>query len=188
MNRFSLFFASLLVLLFLDPVAVMGQLTDQEKIASAMSAAPPEMAVQSTILDWPAGPDEDFRVLREGNGPWTCLPDNPATPNEIDQMCVDQEWMNWIGAFVGGTEPPTEGLGLSYMLNTVWAVSNDEPGHTGPTADNSWVSGRSHLMIIVPDPALLEAFPTDPATGGAYVMWKGTPYAHLMVPVPDPAK
>ena len=30
---------------------------------------------------------------------------------------------------------------------------------------------------------LLEAFPTDPDNGGPYVMWKGTPYAHLMVPI-----
>jgi hypothetical protein len=37
----------------------------------------------------------------------------------------------------------------------------------------------------VPDPALLEGIPTDPATGGPYVMWKGTPYQHVMVPVAD---
>jgi hypothetical protein len=24
---------------------------------------------------------------------------------------------------------------------------------------------------------------TDPWNGGPYVMWKGTPYAHIMVPV-----
>jgi hypothetical protein len=35
-------------------------------------------------------------------------------------------------------------------------------------------------MIIAPSP-LLEAFPTDPDNGGPYVMWEGTPYAHLMV-------
>jgi hypothetical protein len=30
---------------------------------------------------------------------------------------------------------------------------------------------------------MLDAFPTDPKSGGPWVMWKGTPYAHLMVPV-----
>jgi len=25
--------------------------------------------------------------------------------------------------------------------------------------------------------------PTDPKSGGPWVMWKGTPYAHVMVPV-----
>jgi hypothetical protein len=42
-----------------------------------------------------------------------------------------------------------------------------------------------HLMLIVPDPALLEGIPTDFNSGGPYVMWKGTPYAHVMVPVAD---
>jgi hypothetical protein len=37
-------------------------------------------------------------------------------------------------------------------------------------------------MILAPA-AMLDAFPTDPDSGGPYVMWKGTPYAHLMVPI-----
>jgi hypothetical protein len=41
-------------------------------------------------------------------------------------------------------------------------------------------------MLIVPDPATLAGFSTDHLSGGPYVMWTGTPYAHLMVPVtPD---
>jgi hypothetical protein len=40
-------------------------------------------------------------------------------------------------------------------------------------------------MLLLPDPALLDSYPTDPKNGGPYVMWKGTPYAHLMVPVGD---
>ncbi len=38
-------------------------------------------------------------------------------------------------------------------------------------------------MILVPDPAMLEGISTDPDNGGPYVMWKGTPYAHIMIPV-----
>lgn len=34
-----------------------------------------------------------------------------------------------------------------------------------------------------PDDAALDALPTDPYGGGPYVMWKGTPYAHVMIPV-----
>lgn len=48
--------------------------------------------------------------------------------------------------------------------------------------DNEWIEEGAHLMIIAPA-KLLDAFPTDPENGGPYVMWKGTPYAHLMVPV-----
>jgi len=38
-------------------------------------------------------------------------------------------------------------------------------------------------MIAVPDPKQLDAFPSDPHAGGPWVMWKGTKYAHLMVPI-----
>jgi hypothetical protein len=38
-------------------------------------------------------------------------------------------------------------------------------------------------MVIVADTGQSEGLPTDPNSGGAYVMWKGTPYAHIMIPV-----
>jgi hypothetical protein len=68
------------------------------------------------------------------------------------------------------------------MLAGDEGASNIDPFAEGPTDDNEWVVEGPHLMIIVP-PELLEGFPTDPDNGGPYVMWKGTPYAHLMVPV-----
>jgi hypothetical protein len=38
-------------------------------------------------------------------------------------------------------------------------------------------------MIIVPDTNMLQGISDDPNNGGPYVMWKGTTYAHIMVPV-----
>jgi hypothetical protein len=37
-------------------------------------------------------------------------------------------------------------------------------------------------MLIVPK-ELLEGMNDDPSTGGPYVMWKDTDYAHVMIPV-----
>jgi hypothetical protein len=42
-------------------------------------------------------------------------------------------------------------------------------------------------MVAVPDPKTLSKFSTDWKSGGPYVMFAGTPYAHLMIPV-TPAK
>jgi hypothetical protein len=39
-----------------------------------------------------------------------------------------------------------------------------------------------HLMIIVPK-ELLEGMTDDPSSGGPFVMWGDTDYAHIMVPV-----
>jgi hypothetical protein len=36
--------------------------------------------------------------------------------------------------------------------------------------------------VITPDVKLLNSLPTDPQNGGPWVMWKGTKYAHVMVP------
>jgi hypothetical protein len=38
-------------------------------------------------------------------------------------------------------------------------------------------------MLLVPDMKALDTLPTDPHAGGPWVMWKGTPYAHVMVPL-----
>jgi hypothetical protein len=38
-------------------------------------------------------------------------------------------------------------------------------------------------MVIVSSPAQLEGISADPTNGGPWVMWKGTKYAHIMVPV-----
>ena len=38
-------------------------------------------------------------------------------------------------------------------------------------------------MVIVPNNAGLEGITTDPGGDGPWVMWAGTPYAHIMVPV-----
>ena len=37
-------------------------------------------------------------------------------------------------------------------------------------------------MILPTDVSQFDAYPTDWTKGGPWVMWKGTPYAHIMVP------
>jgi hypothetical protein len=124
-----------------------------DAIADALSAAWPGMAENATVVDW------EGNVLREGSNGYTCF---PTWSNKKD-FAADR-------------------LGISYMLAGDEGASNIDPFAEGPTDDNEWVVEGPHLMIIVP-PELLEGFPTDPDNGGPYVMWKGTPYAHLMVPV-----
>ena len=95
---------------------------------------------------------------------------------------MDSEWMKWAGAWQNKTDYAPESLGVSYMLAGDEGASNVDPYAEGPTDDNEWIVEGAHLMILAPA-ELLEAFPTDPDSGGPYVMWKGTPYEHLMVPI-----
>lgn len=98
-------------------------------------------------------------------------------------MCVDGEFMEWAQAYMTRGTPAASGIGLAYMLAGDAGASNTDPFATGPSPDNDWVETGPHVMLTVPDPALLDAIPADPSTGGPYVMWKGTPYAHVMMPV-----
>ena len=76
---------------------------------------------------------------------------------------------------------------VSYMLageGDAIGVSNTDPFATEPTDDNDWIKEGPHLMIVVPDAKALEGLSTDPKDP-VYVMWKGTPYAHIMVRVAE---
>lgn len=158
---------------------------DAEKIADASRSAPQQLVADATFLDWPEEPGGEFRVLREGSNGWKCLPDFPGDSNYAPE-CFDDEWFAFLKAYLTGERPSTQRIGLSYMLNARWAVSNTDRAATQPTPDNQWHEGGSHLMLVVPDPEMLEWFPTEPTPeGGAYVMFAGTPYAHLMIPIPE---
>ncbi|CAM4085252.1 hypothetical protein VRRI112168_13935 [Vreelandella rituensis] len=149
-------------------------------IEEALSAAPPQVARTATVIDL------DGNVVREGSGAYTCL---PGPPGFGGPMCHDEQFMKWMQAFMNGEEaPPVSEIGTSYMLagdSLDGGASNIDPAASTPTADNQWVVEGPHVMLIVPDPALLEGLPTTPDANGPYVMWPDSPYAHVMWPVDE---
>jgi len=142
-------------------------------IEEALSATTAGIAEGATVLDW------ENNVLKEGDNGWTCFPTPPGL--ESTPMCLDEPWLSWAEAWMNKGEVNIDRVGLAYMLAGDSGASNSDPYATEPTDD--WVVGGPHLMVIVPDPSLLEGISTDPNNGGPWVMWKGTPYAHIMVPV-----
>lgn len=172
--RWNLNPAILILALMSSPLAASAQ--DQAGLLKdALKAAWPGMVGDATVVDW------EGNVLKEGSNGYTCLPTPPMLTVD-SPMCMDSEWMRWADAWQNKKDYTAQSLGISYMLNGDGGASNTDPYAEGPTADNEWIREGAHLMIIAPA-ELLEAFPTDPFNGGPYVMWKGTPYVHLMVPV-----
>jgi hypothetical protein len=98
-------------------------------------------------------------------------------------MCNDDVWMGAMDAMGKKEAIMTDRIGISYMLVGDDNVNNADPMDKEQDPGEVWVQEGPHLMIIVPDPAMLAGISADPENGGPYVMWKGTPYAHLMVPV-----
>lgn len=149
----------------------------QDPIKSAESAGPASISTQATIMDW------DGTELRAGTNGWTCLPDRPDTPG-TDPWCVTGAWLNFLQAYVNKTEPSYGEIGFAYMMQGDTPVSNSDPYATEPTGEEDWVTDLgAHLMILVPDHSLLEGMTDDHRNGGPWVMWPGTPYAHIMIPV-----
>jgi hypothetical protein len=154
----------------------------EEKIHNAMSAAPEAIAKDAAILDYPEKEGGEMAVLRQGASGWTCLPDDPSTPAN-DPMCLDKMAMVWAQAWMSKTEPKLTAPGIGYMLQGGGSASNADPFAKKPAAGEAWMKEPPHIMVFPVgklDPA---AHSTDPHSGGPWVMWGGTPYEHLMVPV-----
>jgi hypothetical protein len=148
----------------------------EAQIRSALSAAPPTLRGTVRVMDFQGN------VLRDGPPGYTCL---PAPPDLAGPMCLDAEWMRWLDAWAKREPFAATRVGVAYMLagdTAQGGASNANPFDARPTADNDWMVEGPHVMLLFPDAAMLEALPTAHHGGGPYVMWKGTPYAHVMVP------
>lgn len=175
-SRSGLVLAALLVSALVAALASFADETESkaEKISRAMRAAPASISQHAAIMD------VDGSMLRSGTGRWTCMPG--MAPGDDHPMCNDAVWAGFMKALAEKGEFQTERIGISYMLDGDANVNNADPFDTQPDPGEVWVQEGPHLMIVLPDPAMLEGIPDDPDNGGPYVMWKDTPYAHIMVP------
>ncbi len=151
--------------------------SDVEKlIAHSRAAAPAAIGANATVVI-------NGEVVAEGSNGWTCMPEVMAGDGAA--VCIDATWGEMMGA-VGAKAPfKATSLGLSYMLlgdPPGGGVSNSDPYHPNVPEADDYVETGPHLMLIVPK-ELLEGIGSDPSTGGPWVMWGDTDYAHLMIPV-----
>ena len=154
--------------------------TEPEMIKSAMSAAPPAIAQGATIVAM----DEkmNMKTLRAGTNGWTCFPDMPTTPG-VDSMCLDKNGLEWAHALMGHKNPPPDKMGFGYMLAGGSDASNTDPFAVKPIPGGRWVDTGPHVMVLNIG-TKFDGYPTTADnTKTPFVMFPGTPYAHLMMPV-----
>jgi hypothetical protein len=166
------------------PAAGQDDADTQAKIENAMSAAPSSVSANATILDNALDDAGTFVVLREGSNGWSCLPDALGTPGP-DPWCFDQTWLDWAYAFMAREEPNVTVLGLAYMLQGGSDASNTDPFATEPEAGNEWMNSPAHVMLLLPEDLVESGFSADHTSGAPWIMWAGTPYEHIMMPVAD---
>lgn len=146
-------------------------------IASATSAAPAAIGAHASVMTM------DGKVLRKGTNGWTCMPDDPGTPGN-DPMCLDRAGMAWLKAWMAKKTPPAT-PGFAYMLQGGSDASNLDPFLEKPAAGQAWVATGPHIMILSASAAAASGYPSGeakPDTRRPYIMYGGTPYAHIMFP------
>ena len=154
------------------------QASDSEYMAQALSAAPAAVAKDAAVVRMEK--DGSMRALRAGKNGFTCM------VMGTDRMCNDANSMEFIHAMMMHI-PPSNKVGISYMLAGDHGASNTDPYATGKTVDNHWIVTGPHIMVFGPPAKALgytEAKDPDPTK--PYMMWADTPYEHAMVPVALP--
>lgn len=142
-------------------------------IAQARSAAPSMVSAEATIM-------YRGKVLAQGTNNWICMPE--TLPDDNAPICNDAQWMKMMQAVGSKGAFTAQGIGFSYMLGGDGGVSNATPYHPDHANAPDFIREGPHLMLIVPK-AMLKGITDDPHAGGPYVMWRDTPYAHIMLPV-----
>jgi len=160
-------------------------MSQDEQIKLALSAAPPHIAKDAAVLVF--GADGTLKEGRPGTNGFTCIPTVMNLPDP-DPMCMDAAVKQWWGDLMNNAPKPSNTVpGIAYMARggSHWekdgrVVMKEEPGA-------KIVKEPPHWMIMWPFDARATMLPAAPNPSGAYVMFDGTPYAHVMV-YQDPGK
>jgi hypothetical protein len=149
--------------------------SEPEYIAKAKTAAPEEIVSKATIIM--SQSHGGAKTLQSGSNGFTCMVTSDGTP-----ACADATGMEWFKA-VETKAPPPEKTGFIYMMAGDTGTSNHDPYATDKS---HWVQTGPHVMIVgkaAREMASLYPRAMDPDPSQAYVMFPGTPYEHLMLPV-----
>jgi hypothetical protein len=159
-----------------------GNMTDQELIKLALSAAPEAVTKDATVIT--VDNNGKTRTLRQGSGQWTCMP-GPTDIAEQAPMCGDKNAMEWASAWMAHKDPPPNKVGFMYMLRGDGGASNTDPYAKKEEPSNNWIKTGAHVMIVGSGAKMLDGYPRNPKPDPTkpYVMWPGTTYEHLMLPV-----
>ncbi len=156
------------------------------QVAAAASAGGPSFVSDAATIAW-IDSAANLHVMRQGTNGFTCViavPDPFAGP-----ICGDQNAAAWLLAMLrGAPQPPAmTSPGIAYMArggshyedpqgNVV--MEHDRSPHA---ATSRRVTEGPHWMLIWPFDPATSGLPTRENASGVYIMFAGTPWAHLMV-------
>lgn len=155
------------------------------QIKAFTSAAPAFIGDHATVIG------ASGKVIRKGSNGWRCEPFMPMpeggfkTPHDAAPACSDSNAVAWANAYKSQQIPELESDGWIWMLHGDLGVDNFKPYTDGQKnmGHKHFIESGAHLMLMPKNPSSLDGQSTEYTSGGPYVMFKGTPYVHLMIPV-----
>jgi len=144
----------------------------------AQTGAPAAISGNATIahIDVAA---KAVHVVRQGSNGFTCslIPDGSDAP-----FCADaQGWQFLADAFTGKPKPTSTAPGIAYMAAGGMHYETPDGGIVmAPGPNTKMVQEPPHWMLLWPMDPATSGLPTK-ATATTYIMFAGTPYAHLMI-------
>ncbi|MCA1837441.1 MAG: hypothetical protein LC674_01250 [Actinobacteria bacterium] len=158
---------------------------EADLIKLALSAAPEHIAKDAAVKV--PGEDGTLKEVRKGTNGFTCIP-TVNYREEPDPMCMDAAVGQWATDLMNNAPKPSNTApGISYMARggMHWEMDGrilmkEEPGA-------KLVKEPPHWMMMWPFNSNETKLPTQPNPSGVWIMFDGTPYAHLMI-YQDPMK
>ena len=167
-----------LILLLATVATLHGQAKNEEYIRDAVQGAPERISGQAAVIR--IEPGGKTSSLRPGSNGFTCalFPDASLAP-----VCADGPGWAWLTAALSNKpKPPNTRPGIAYMAKGgIHYEMPDGKIVMAASAQTKEVKEPPHWMILWPFDPAKSGLPTRPNAGGAYVMFEGTPYAHLMI-------
>ncbi len=167
-----------LLALAIASASMADEMSKEDKIASAMSAAPSRISKNATIVD------SDGTVLREGSNKWTCMPGGLPGSKRYP-ACHDPVFMKWKNTVWSGKPFSTDTVGYSYMLAGGYAADVFNPNAKRSDKGNNWHHEGPHMMLIMPTHELLADQSGDPKDDDIFVLFKNTEFEIVIIPLGD---
>ena len=159
-------------------------MSEKDQTALAFSGAPPHIAKEAGIMIY--GADGKLTETKKSANGFTCIPTVMNLPDP-DPMCMDAAVQQWMTDLMNNAPKPTNTVpGIAYMARGGSHFEKD--GKVVMSGDGAKiVKEPSHWMVMWPFDSAATKLPTAPNPSGVYIMFEGSPYAHLML-YQDPRK
>ncbi len=159
-------------------VKAVKTMSEADQTALALSGAPAHIAKEAGIMIY--GADGKLTETKKSANGFTCIPSVMNLPDP-DPMCMDAAVQQWMTDRMNHAPKPTNTVpGIAYMARG--GAHFEKDGKIVMSGDGAKiVKEPPHWMLMWPFDAAATKLPTIPNPSGVYIMFDGSPYAHLML-------